>query len=597
MRKKHLLYAGLALMLIFPTVVSYAGQTGAETAKGKVTSKDEVVYATLKANGEPGSIYVVNTLDVAQAGEILDYGPYRSVKNLTDVTELEQEGQNVRFDAPEGKFYYQGNMEENRELPWEVTVSYFLDGRKVEPSELAGESGHVKINITTAENNNVDSVFYDNYLLQVSMLVPNTYQNLEATDGMIANVGKNKQVTFTVMPGKEEELTLEADVTGFEFQGVEIAAIPSSLPIDTTGTEGMTEEMTVLSDAIGELNNGVADLQDGASQLNQGAASLSTGSEKYKNGMSELSGSSSEIVSASSSIREALRSINQSLSEGAETDLTSLTELPAGLKGLADGLTQTASGLTTLQENYSAAYNALDGAINEIPGHQLSEEEINALYESGADSEVLDKLVASYTASQKVKGTYGNVHEAFAAVEPSLNQVDESVIGISGTLSSIAEDITNSLAATDVSGLSELQKGMETLSSNYNQFHSGLVSYTDGVDQLASSYLDLHSGLVGLTGGTRELAEGVGELQNGTDELYQETKDLPDQMEEEINSMIQEYDKSDFEPVSFVSSKNEKVSSVQFVIKTESIKIEEKATKEAEPEKKKGFWELFKALF
>ena len=77
-----------------------------------------------------------------------------------------------------------------------------------------------------------------------------------------------------------------------------------------------------------------------------------------------------------------------------------------------------------------------------------------------------------------------------------------------------------------------------------------------------------------------------------TDELYQETKDLPDQMEEEINQMISEYDKSDFKPVSFVSVNNEKVYSVQFVIKTESIQKEEQETKKAEPEKEKGFWDL-----
>ncbi len=40
--------------------------------------------------------------------------------------------------------------------------------------------------------------------------------------------------------------------------------------------------------------------------------------------------------------------------------------------------------------------------------------------------------------------------------------------------------------------------------------------------------------------------------------------------------MIAEYDKSHFEAVSFVSTKNEKVNSVQFVIKTESIKKEDK---------------------
>lgn len=75
-----------------------------------------------------------------------------------------------------------------------------------------------------------------------------------------------------------------------------------------------------------------------------------------------------------------------------------------------------------------------------------------------------------------------------------------------------------------------------------------------------------------LSEGTGELENGVGELQNGTAQLYEETKDLPAQMQAEIDNMIQEYDKSDYKLVSFVSQKNEKVSSVQFIIKTESFK-------------------------
>lgn len=66
-------------MLVLPGFLGHASGAGAET-EGSVKSKDEVVYATLKANGELGPIYVVNTLDVAKAGEILDFGAYSSVK-------------------------------------------------------------------------------------------------------------------------------------------------------------------------------------------------------------------------------------------------------------------------------------------------------------------------------------------------------------------------------------------------------------------------------------------------------------------------------------------------------------------------------------
>ncbi|MGM0842721.1 MAG: YhgE/Pip domain-containing protein [Bacillota bacterium] len=595
MRKKQLRYSALALMLFLPSFLSVPAQAAME---GKVTSKDEVVYATLDAAGDLDSIYVVNTFEVARAGKILDYGEFSSVKNLTDLKKLELEGQKIEMDAPEGKFTYQGNMNEDTKLPWNVTVSYSLDGKKIDPSQLAGKSGHLEINIDTAENKNAGTVFYENYLLQVSLNLPNTYENIEAADGMVANAGKNKQITFTVMPGKEKKLSVEADVADFEFEGVQIAAVPSTLPIDTTGTEGMTDDISELSDAIGKLNTGVADLKNGVSQLNDGASSLRDGSAQYKNGISELNGSSSQIVGASNSIGDALRTINQSLAANpAEMDLSALNELPAGLTQLADGLTQAANGLSTLQQNYSQAYAALDGAMSGIPASELSEEKIAALYESGADPQVVDKLVESHQAAQRVKGTYASVKEAFAAVEPTLNQVSVSVNEMSGQLTSISNNLSASLKETDMSGFAQLQEGLGELSANYGNFHSGLVRYTEGVGQLSTSYGKLHSGIAELAGGTNELEGGVADLHNGTSELHQETKNLPEKMQEEINKMMAEYDKSDFKPVSFISSKNEKVSSVQFVIKTESIEKEEQDTKKAEPKKEKGFWELLMDLF
>jgi putative membrane protein len=596
MRKKQLLLVVLVCSLFLPSflVNATSNQVKAEVIEGKFTSKDEVVYATLNAHGALNDMYVVNTLDVAMAGTIIDYGKYTSVKNLTDLKELQQEGQIVRIDAPEGKFYYQGSLEADTELPWDVTISYRLDGQEIDPAELAGKSGHVEINFETKANQDANVVFFENYLLQVSLLMPNTYQNIDASNGIIANAGKDKQITFTVMPGEAETLTVTADVESFEFDGIQIAALPSTLPIDTSEMDHMTEDMATLSDAIGELNSGVADLEDGVSQLNGGAAALRKGSVQYHNGISQAGGASSELVGASKTIGEALQTINAALSaSSSELDLTSLTELPAGLTQLAAALTETVNGLTTLQENYVLAYQALDGSIQAIPDVQFTDEEIAAL----GDSTVVEQLLATYQAAQTVKGTYFSVKGAFEAVAPALTQTNEAVTVMSGTLTAIATELTSSLEEMDLSALEELQKGIAGLAANYGDFHSGLVSFTKGISQLSSSYSSLHSGIVQLSGGTAGLEDGVGKLHNGTDELYQETKDLPEQMKEEINQMISEYDKSDFEPVSFVSPKNEKVHSVQFVIKTESIEVEEPEKEQAKPEEEKGFWELFLDLF
>lgn len=601
MRKKRLLLFTLAISLILPSFLVDAASTKSSktTSDGELTSKDEVVYATLHASGELEEIYVVNNLDVKKEGTIVDYGPYKSIKNLTDLSEIEQEDNAVRIDAPKGKFYYQGDMKEESELPWNISISYLLNGKEIAPGELAGKDGDFQLKINTSPNENVDKIFFENYLLQISLtLSPDIFTNIEVPDGMVANAGKDKQITFTVMPEKEGELSLEADVVDFELQGIDIAAVPSSMAIDAPDMDEMTGEMTTLTNAISDVNKGVGELEKGVTELNDGVASLRNGSELYKNGAAEISNASSELVTASTSIDQALATINKNLESSDEVDMTELQNLPKGLSQIASGLNETGKGLNTLRENYSVALSTLDKAMKAIPEHQITEEQMKSLYMSGADQTVLDQLTETYKAARTAKGTYSAVKEGFDAVNSTLETISGSIKEMETALTTIANGLTSSLEGMDMTdSLTKLQEGIASLSANYGEFHTGLVSYTGGVNQLSNSYSKLHSGIDELSGGTNELEKGVSELHNGTDELSEKTSDIPNQMQEEIDSMIAEFDKSDFEAKSFVSPENEKINSVQFVIKTENIKKEEKETKEVHVEEEKGFWTRLLDLF
>ncbi len=599
MRKKQLLLVVLSIMVLLPSfLVDAAPNTSSE--KGEFASKDEVVYATLQSNGKLDKVYVVNMLDVTKPGTIIDYGKYSSLKNLTDLMEMELVDDTIRFDAPKGKFYYQGNMEQNTVLPWDITISYLLDGKEINPDELVGKNGYIQINIQTAANENVDSIFFENYLLQISLTLDHDkYNNIKTSDGMVANVGRNKQITFTVMPEKEGELNVEADVVDFELEGIQIAAVPSSMSIEAPDMDEMTGDMNSLSDAIKEINNGVGELKNGVSKLNEGVKKLGAGSQQYKNGMSSINKASTDLVHASVSIDKALEKISDSLSENAdEMDLSELKNLPEGLSQIANGLHGTANGLSILRENYLIAYQTFDGAMNAIPNHHLSQEEIDLLYASAADTGVLDKLIETYTAARTAKGTYSAVKEGFDAVDGTLMEISVSIKEMGNTLSSISLGLSSSLEGMDdPNSFEQLQQGLSTLSYSYKEFHSGLVNYTKGVGQLSHSYNNLHLGIVELSGGTENLDGGVRELHKGTNELYKSTSDLPNQVQEELDKLIAEYDKSDFEAVSFVSSNNEKINSVQFVIKTESIKKEEQKTNEKQVEEVKGFWARLLDLF
>ena len=113
-------------------------------------------------------------------------------------------------------------------------------------------------------------------------------------------------------------------------------------------------------------------------------------------------------------------------------------------------------------------------------------------------------------------------------------------------------------------------------------FASGANQAASGAGQLAS--------------GASELSSGAQQLASGTGTLYQEVQGMPDKVQQEIDAMMASYDKSDFKPVSFTSSKNTNVTLVQFVMSTDPIEAptQEEPTVE-EPEQ--GIWDRLLALF
>ncbi|WP_327196143.1 YhgE/Pip domain-containing protein [Ornithinibacillus halophilus] len=605
-RMKKIVLVLLAVILILPSFLTTASTNDSNAKEnktesesvGKIGSKDEVIYANLSATGERQEIYVVNTLEIDEPGKVTDYGTYSSLKNLTNLTEMTYENDQVMFTADKGKFYYQGNMVDQA-LPWDISIDYLLDGEKIAPSELAGKDGQVQIRMNTSANETINSVFFENYLLQVSLtLNSDLFTNIRAEEGTIANAGKNKQVTFTVMPEKEEELVLEADVVGFELDGIEISGVPSSMPIEKPDVNEMTDDMRTLSDAISDLNDGVEDFKEGVSELNSGVVELQDGSKQYKDGIVELDDGSSNLVDGSKEIEEALNTMSNSLDGLEELDFSSMEDLANGLTLTVDGLREISQGLENLKENYVIAYGALDGAIEDMPLYNITQEDFDELYESGANQEVIAQLEETYHKSVAVKLTYGEVKAAFDAVEGSLEGVIKAINDMANNMDEMASGVSASLKDMEsLNDLTLLQEGIAELAKNYQSFHDGLVQYTGGVGELSDSYKELHSGIVDLSDGTNELEDGAVELHEGTTELHEETSNLPDQMTEEIDEMMSDYDKSDFEAVSFISAKNEQINTVQFVFKTESIQYEEPEVVEVVEEEEKGFWAKLKDLF
>ena len=311
-------------------------------AAGANTQKDENIYVNLQQDGSVDGIYVVNSFRLETETDIVDYGKYDSVKNLTTDGELEKKGDTITATAPAGNFFYQGNLK-TKEMPWELTIRYYLDGKEVQAEELAGKNGSLKITIHVGKNDSVDEAFFENYLLQatVTMNMDNC-SNLKAAGATVGNVGTSKQLVYNIMAGQEKDIVITADILDFEMDPISFQGVPMSFDLDrdTLSMDALYDKTGEIKDAADEFSDGAAELSDGAGALKDGAADLKDGANSLKEGIESYADGA------------------QSLGDGVDT-------LKDGTDDLADGATELADGISSLKEGVdqlAGGYNGEEGA-------------------------------------------------------------------------------------------------------------------------------------------------------------------------------------------------------------------------------------------
>ena len=106
------------------------------------------------------------------------------------------------------RFYFQGDLKTDAvQLPWNIDVSYKLNGVPIEAEELAGASGLVEIDIDAVPNLEASQYYQSNMLLQVATMVnlEDTY-SIDAPGAQIQSLGTYKGVVFAALPGEEKNV-------------------------------------------------------------------------------------------------------------------------------------------------------------------------------------------------------------------------------------------------------------------------------------------------------------------------------------------------------------------------------------------------------
>lgn len=588
---KKLLSAALALTLALCLVVP-ALATG---DKAVVSSSEEVIYAVLAADGTPERAYGVTAVTVTSPGVLTRWGEFTAVKNLTDTAPLTYSGGKLTGEVTEGRFYYQGELTSPR-MPWEVNITYKLDGKTVSPDDLGGKSGALELHIVTTKDAAVAGDYCDHYLLQVSVtLDAEKCVNIEAEGASVALSGGDKLVTFAVLPGADGDMTLTADVQDFTMSGITVAAVPYDLSSAMGDVSQLTDGLGSLTDATEQLADGAEKLSDGAANLSVGAAQLKSGAGEFGDGVAALSGGSDALTGSSAQILAALQQMNGALT-GADggVDFSALSQLPSALSQLSAALGQISDGMGQLSDAYPAAMKALSDAVSAIPAPSVTEAELGALLAANPNNAALKALADNYAAAQTVRAVWQQTSAAFAAVNTALPTLKTSVDTVKSGIDNMSAQLSAAMAGSaSLSGLAQLTAGLASLTENYAAFHNGLLSYTGGVDALSQNWGALGNGVASLADGSYALQTGSKELSDGASTLSGETAKIPGQIEELTGGE----DDEAYVPASFLSKQNSDCTGVQFVIKTAAIEAPEAESAPAAAEAPNTLWNRFLSLF
>lgn len=427
------------------------------------SSKEEAVYGILGLDGSVESIYVVNSF---AGGDILDYGSYAKVQNLTSSEKIEQNGDTITVHTDSEKFYYMGTLD-SKELPWKIGISYYLDGKQVSGSDLAGKSGALRIGISIRQNTNVNCTYFDNYALQVGVTLDTKLcENITTTNATVAQAGSDKQLNYTILPGKEEDISLTADVKDFQMDPITVNGIKLTMNMDIDYSE-ISGQISQLVDAIKELDNGAGSLLDGAKQLATGMDKYVSGMETFKNGLSQLSGGVGELNTGAAALSGGLSELvkqNDALVNGA------LAIQQATFDAVNQKLATMMPGLPELTpENY-------EEILKDIP----------ALAEVKAQ---LDGAVQFTQGITAYTGGVAQLSEGASGLAEGTNELNNNV----STIATSANDLYNAGAQIN-SGLAGLRDGLSEYKNGTSQMKSETADMNSQMTEQINALIDSISG-------------------------------------------------------------------------------------------------------
>ena len=173
--------------------------------------KEETIYTVLDTDGKPIHSSVTNHLFSNDQKTFEDETDLKNILNINGKEKFTQNGSLITWENTGKDLFYRGTTD--KEQPIQVEVTYYLNDEKMDPKEMIGKKGRVKI-IFSFQNQLKHIVngknVYTPFVVTTGLMVDNRFHsNIEVQNGKWINRGSKSVITGIATPGFYESFGLE----------------------------------------------------------------------------------------------------------------------------------------------------------------------------------------------------------------------------------------------------------------------------------------------------------------------------------------------------------------------------------------------------
>lgn len=453
-------------------------------AKAPKVEIDESMYVNMDYYGAIDDISVVKGCFLNGNTVIEDYGEYDEIINMSDRTQPVVEEGKVTWDLQDTDkpyFYYECKSEELKtKVPWDIDVSYRLNGVEAAGEDLGGVQGLVTTLIHVTPKEDIADYYKNNMILMCGTIVDmKDTLSIEAPGAQLQTLGTEKAAIFLALPGEESEFRVDIGTGKYESMGVFFMIVPATLDSleivnDVREVRDTVEDsVDAMDGALDVILDNIDGMRDDLANVEEGLKKAEEAHQIYDRNRESMEADADAAIASLENMVTYLEIINTQT----QADQDNLDQT---IDRLAD-MMYTIGGLSSFGSDMSANLNNLNGSLgmlNEIAGGTIDQEKIEQLQGiAGAAGGVTVGQAATKAAAEavaektgmtvdEVLGAYGAGHpEITAAMGAAIPKAVEAM----GYDPDSAADMNTSIA-----GPSGADVGLKSFLTSYIETLEGL---------------------------------------------------------------------------------------------------------------------------